>query len=142
MGIGKLESQLSEINVTPMVDVMLVLLVIFMVTAPLMHREVDVQLPKAQGTKLTQSEEHLTVTVTKEGAIQLQNQAISVEELEKKLTSLQKDNKDAEVFLSADRRVNYGKVVEVIAAIKGAGITRLGMVTDPDAVKEGRKSAP
>jgi biopolymer transport protein TolR len=132
MGFQKLDTQLSEINVTPFVDVMLVLLVIFMVTAPLMQHGVDVELPQANAGTVKYSEDNLMVTIDKKGSIRLEDQNVSLFELEKKLSALHKNKKNLEVYLSADRNVRYGIVVQATAAIKNAGITRLGMVTEPD----------
>jgi len=135
MAIGKLGPQMSEINVTPMVDVMLVLLIIFMVTAPLMQQGVDVDLPQAKAGAIAYKEENLMVIIDRRGRVKLQDQRVSIKTLQKKLTAIHKDNKDAQVYLSADRNVKYGIVVKAIAAIKAAGISRLGMVTNPPAAE-------
>lgn len=119
---------MSEINVTPFVDVMLVLLVIFMVTAPLMQQGIDVNLPKAKGKELP-PEERLIVTVKSSGDIFLNDMPVSLSELKNKLSHLSKSN--PEVFLRADRSVSYGLVAEIMAEIKDAGIERLGLVTEP-----------
>ncbi len=119
---------MSEINVTPFVDVMLVLLVIFMVTAPLMQQGIDVNLPKAKGKELP-PEERLIVTVKSSGDIFLNDMPVSLSELKNKLSHLSKSN--PEVFLRADRSVFYGLVAEIMAEIKDAGIERLGLVTEP-----------
>lgn len=119
---------MSEINVTPFVDVMLVLLVIFMVTAPLMQQGIDVNLPKAKGKELP-PEERVIVTVKSNGDIFLNDMPVSLSELKNKLSSLSKRN--PEVFLRADRSVSYGFVAELMAEVKDAGIERLGLVTEP-----------
>lgn len=119
---------MSEINVTPFVDVMLVLLVIFMVTAPLMQQGIDVNLPKAKGKELP-PEERVIVTVKSNGDIFLNDMPVSLSELKNKLSSLSRRN--PEVFLRADRSVSYGFVAELMAEIKDAGIERLGLVTEP-----------
>lgn len=119
---------LSEINVTPLVDVMLVLLIIFMVTAPLMQQGIDVNLPKAKGKELP-PEERITVLIKKNGTIYMNDVQISLANLYSKLNALKSRNPD--VFLKADKDVSYGFVVEVMGEIKGAGIEKLGMITEP-----------
>lgn len=119
---------LSEINVTPFVDVMLVLLVIFMVTAPLLQQGIDVNLPKAKGRDLP-SEERITLVIKKEGAIYMNENPVSLTDMRHKLEAISKLNPN--VYLKADRGVPYGFVVEVIGEIKDAGIERLGIVTEP-----------
>ncbi|PTL35750.1 protein TolR [Candidatus Methylomirabilis limnetica] len=123
-------SALSEINVTPFVDVVLVLLVIFLVTAPMMLRGIDVKVPKTE-TKNVGPEERLMLTVTKEKAVYLDDQPITLARLEGILVGLRQRNAKAAVFLRADEGVAYGVVVKVMDAVKKAGIERLGMVTEP-----------
>jgi biopolymer transport protein TolR len=121
-------SVMSEINVTPLVDVMLVLLIIFMVTAPLLQQGVDVNLPKAKGKNLP-PEERLSIVIKKGGEIFLNDNHVSMAELTKKLTAISKLNPN--VFLKADKDVPYGLVVEVMGEVKEAGIEKLGMITEP-----------
>ncbi len=130
---GGSRSTLSQINVTPFVDVMLVLLIIFMVTAPMLEQGVEVNLPEvADAPGLEAIKEPLIVTVTRSGAISIgQTEVESVAKLMPVLQQILKTRKDKEVFLEADRNVPYGKVVQVMAAIKGAGINKLGMVSQP-----------
>jgi biopolymer transport protein TolR len=119
---------LSEINVTPFVDVMLVLLVIFMVTAPLLQQGIDVNLPKAKGKDLP-SEERITLAIKKDGVIYMNDNPVSITDMRQKLEAISKLNPN--VYLKADKGVPYGFVVEVIGEIKDAGIERLGIVTEP-----------
>ncbi len=119
---------LSEINVTPFVDVMLVLLVIFMVTAPLLQQGIDVNLPKAKGRDLP-PEERITLIIKKNGAIYMNDNPVSVTDMRQKLEAI--SNLNPNVYLKADKGVPYGFVVEVIGEIKDAGIERLGIVTEP-----------
>ena len=128
MKSNRSRSVLSEINVIPFVDVMLVLLIIFMVTAPLLQQGIDVDLPKAKGRDLP-SEERIILTIKKEGTIYMNENPVSITEMKHKLEAISKLNPN--VFLRADRGVPYGFVVEVIGEIKEAGIERLGIVTEP-----------
>ena len=124
---------IAQINVTPLVDVMLVLLVIFMVTAPIIQQGVSVELPKTRAAPLAGMEDPLVVGIAKNGAVYLNDTAIALDDLRGKLVAVNQAKPDHQVFLRADRTVPYGDVVRVIAAIKEAGITRLGMVTEPPA---------
>jgi biopolymer transport protein TolR len=126
----RLGPALSEINVTPFVDVMLVLLVVFLVTAPMLFRGIDVRVPRTE-TRTVQPEERLVLTVTKEGAVFVGEQPINLDRLERLLASLRQRNPKAAVFLRADERAAYGSVVKVMDIVKKAGIDRLGMVTEP-----------
>lgn len=124
-------SSLSQINVTPFVDVMLVLLIIFMVTAPMMEQGLDVNLPEvANAPTLSAKKEPLVVTVNKGGVVSIgKSQIESPEKLTAVLIQMLKDREEKEVYLQADRDVVYGTVVQVMAAIKGAGVDKLGMVS-------------
>jgi len=126
----RLGPALSEINVTPFVDVMLVLLVVFLVTAPMLFRGIDVRVPRTE-TRTVQPEERLVLTVTKEGAVFVGEQPITLPRLERLLASLRQRNPKAAVSLRADERAAYGSVVKVMDIVKKAGIDRLGMVTEP-----------
>jgi len=122
----------SEINVTPFVDVMLVLLVIFMVTAPLMQQGMDVELPKTTTQPLQLSEEPLVLTVQRDGKAFLGRQEVELAGLQEKLAAVFAARGDKELYLRADREVPYGLVVKAMAAARAAGATRLGVVTEPE----------
>lgn len=122
---------MAEINVTPLVDVMLVLLVIFMVTAPMMQQGVQVNLPKADSKAMTPAEESVVVSVDKSGKIFINKDEIPAGDLRNRLSTIFVSRAKKEVFLKADASVPYGEVVRAMADIKGAGIERLGMVTEP-----------
>jgi biopolymer transport protein TolR len=128
MKFNRERNVLSEINVTPFVDVMLVLLVIFMVTAPLLQQGIDVNLPKAKGKDLP-PEERITLIVRKGGVIYMNDNPVSLPEMRKKLEAISKLNPN--VFLKADKDVPYGFVVEIMGEIKESGIEKLGMITEP-----------
>ena len=122
---------ISQINVTPLVDVMLVLLVIFMVTAPIIQQGVQVNLPEAKAGAISGSEEPLVVSIAQNGRVYLNDNPMTLSELGKKLRAVRRLQKDKEVYLRADQDVRYGVVVKAIAEIKEAGIVKLGMVTRP-----------
>ena len=124
---------LSQINVTPLVDVMLVLLVIFMVTAPILHQGVSVNLPRVQAGALTGQEVQLVVTVSAPGKVYLNDAPMTAPELLAKLQAILREQPDRNVYLRADAAVPYGEVMKVIASIRQAGVQRLGMVTEPPA---------
>ena len=122
---------ISQINVTPLVDVMLVLLVIFMVTAPIIQQGVQVNLPQTKASAIAGSEEPLIVTVAKDGKIYLNDNVVSLPDLGTKLTAIRKLQSDKQVYLRVDQDVRYGTVMKTIAEIKQAGIEKLGMVSRP-----------
>ena len=122
---------MSEINVTPFVDVMLVLLIIFMVTAPMMMQGVEVNLPQTTTKSIKTREDPLILSINKEREIFLEDHKIRVEDLETKIKTIFKYRRDKEVLLRADRDIPYGFVIKVIAGIKQAGINKLGVVTEP-----------
>jgi len=127
---------MSEINVTPLVDVMLVLLIIFMVTAPMMMQGMDVQLPQTQAKAIPSQEERLVITLNKKQEIFINEYRVSRGELQEKLKILYQNKKEGEVFLRADRSLPYGFVVQVMSDIKNSGIEKLGMVTEPTEEKK------
>ena len=123
---------MSDINVTPFVDVMLVLLIIFMVTAPMMIEGVAVDLPQTEAKSVKTSEDPLILTVTQEGGIFLERTEIKPEDLEKRIRSIMKYREDNEILLKGDKDALHGFVVQVMASIKRAGIEKLGIVTEPE----------
>jgi biopolymer transport protein TolR len=130
-GSGGGGSMLTEINVTPLVDVMLVLLIIFMVTAPMLQTGVDVDLPEAKAQTIPDDEGKLILTVTKDKRVFLGKMQIPFDDVEKILRGNAKLNADHELYLHADKNLLYGDVVKIMAAVKQAGVDKLGMVTDP-----------
>ena len=122
---------LSEINVTPFVDVMLVLLIIFMVAAPLVQHGVDVELPKANSKNVTAEEELLTITLTKDKKIFLNKMEIELVQLKEKLLRIFKQRTDNQLLFKADKDLPYEFVIQVMAEIKNAGIEKLGIITNP-----------
>ena len=126
---------LSEINVTPFVDVMLVLLIIFMVAAPLVQHGVDVELPKANSKNVSAEEELLTITLTKDKKIFLNKMEIDLVQLKEKLLRIFKQRTDNQLLFKADKDLPYEFVIQVMAEIKNAGIEKLGIITTPVEVK-------
>jgi biopolymer transport protein TolR len=124
-------STMSEINVTPMVDVMLVLLIIFMVTAPLIQQGVKLNLPQTRAAPVEASDAKLVVSVDAKRRVFIGDAEVKLEQLEEKLKSNAKAQADKEMYLYADRVLPYGTVMEVMSAAQRAGITNLGMITDP-----------
>ncbi len=131
-GRARRRAAISEINVTPLVDVMLVLLIIFMITAPLIQQGIDVNLPKTQSEGLTSDEERLVVTVKANGTIFVQRAKVGLKDLESKMRTIFETRGNKDVFLRADTKVAYGKVAKTLSALRRAGATRVGMVTEPD----------
>ncbi len=129
--LGGKKKFMSEINVTPFVDVMLVLLIIFMVTAPMMMHGVEVNLPKVTTRNIKTSEEPLVLTITKNRKIYIENRPVEFDALEPKIKSIFKYRKNKDIILRADKDVPYGFVIQVVAKVKKAGINKLGMVTEP-----------
>jgi biopolymer transport protein TolR len=123
---------MSDINVTPLVDVMLVLLIIFMVTAPMMMQGVEVNLPKTTTKSIKSPEDPLILTVTKKGELFIEKQSLTLETIEPKLKSFLKYRRDKQVLLKADKDIPYGFVIQVVSRVKRAGIDKLGMITEPE----------
>ena len=124
---------LAEINVTPMVDVMLVLLIIFMVTAPLMNTAVNVDLPKVSTTPVAQDSEPLTISVDATGQVYLQDQKVELNDLVAKLLALSADNRDRRIFVRGDKANQYGRIIEVMGVIVQGGFTKAALLTEPPA---------
>ena len=122
---------MSEINVTPMVDVMLVLLVIFMVTAPLLTVGVEVDLPKASVPEIKGEDEPLAVTVDRAGQIFVQDTGIELETLVARLEAVSDSNRDVRIFVRGDEGIHYGRIMEVMGAIHAGGFTKVALITQP-----------
>jgi biopolymer transport protein TolR len=121
---------MAEINVTPFVDVMLVLLIVFMVTAPLLTAGVPVDLPKTRAQVLGQDREPLSVSVKRDGSIYLQNTPITEEALVPRLTAIAANGYDQRIFVRGDKSVDYGRVMEIMGLLNEAGFTHIGLVTN------------
>ncbi|MGH7227920.1 MAG: ExbD/TolR family protein [Nitrospiraceae bacterium] len=121
---------LAEINVIPLVDVVLVLLVIFMVTAPMLYRGLDIRLPTSTSNTI-RPEERIILTIERDQKLYLDKDPVSLGQLERRLRAMKERNADLSVYLRADREIPYGTVVQVMDGVKRSGIEKLGMVTDP-----------
>ncbi|MBN1664972.1 MAG: protein TolR [Deltaproteobacteria bacterium] len=122
---------MAEINVTPLVDVMLVLLIIFMVTAPMLQMGIDVNLPRVKSKSIDVAEEKIVLTISSNREIFINKYKTSIEETSAKLQSIFSGRIDREIFMRADKNVPYGFVVEVMSEVRKAGVDRLGMITEP-----------
>ncbi|HTJ63525.1 MAG TPA: protein TolR [Alphaproteobacteria bacterium] len=123
---------LAEINVTPLVDVMLVLLIVFMVTAPLLTTGVHVDLPKSKAAPMSQSDDKpLEISIDKDGQIFLQKTAITIDELVPKLNAISNENHDAKIYIRGDKANSWGTMMEVLGAVGGAGYGKVGLVSNP-----------
>ena len=131
MSSGGAGRGMSDINVTPLVDVMLVLMIIFMITAPMLQQGVKVALPTASAPAMPSEDNRMVITITRERRILIGETELPFEQLSEKLTNNIKLQQQNEVFLHADRALPYGFIVDVMAILKEAGIQNLGMVTDP-----------
>ena len=128
---GNSDRLMSDINVTPFVDVMLVLLVIFMVTAPMMMQGVDVALPETTSEPLIAKKENLIITINDKNQVYINDYQVAFDFLQEKLEKILEGRESREVYLRADKDISYGFVVLVMSEIKGAGVEKLGMVTEP-----------
>ena len=130
--MARKRAAISEINVTPFVDVMLVLLVIFMVTAPLIQQGIRVELPKTQSEGLPTDEEPLILTVKRDGSVYVERAKVPMKQLKSKMEKILASRGRTEIFLRADKRVEYGTVARTLSILRRAGATRIGMVTEPE----------
>jgi len=126
---------LSEINVTPLVDVMLVLLIIFMVTAPLMTSGVSVDLPKANARPLNSDSQPLTVSINAEGTIYLQNEEVDLGQLVAKLQAVSQNDVDRRIFVRGDKDLSYGRIMQVMGTVTQGGFTKVALLADATAVQ-------
>ena len=131
MTAGSGKGPVSEINVTPLVDVMLVLLIIFMVSAPMMTTGIDVDLPKTHAPRMEVEEQKLLLTITKDQKVYLGETEVPYDNLEQALTTNARLQTERELYLQADEAVPYGFVAKVMALVRKGGIEKLGLVTDP-----------
>ena len=122
---------MAEINVTPLVDVMLVLLIIFMVTAPMLQMGIDVNLPKVKSKSVDVTEEKLVLTITGAKEIFINKNRIPLNDLRTKLEGIFTSRIDREIFMRADKSIPYGFVIEVMSEVRKAGVDKLGMITEP-----------
>jgi biopolymer transport protein TolR len=122
---------LSEINVTPLVDVMLVLLIVFMISAPLMQQGIQVDLPKTKSPALSEQEKPVVLVVNKSGSVQIAGNSIPSSQLTEKLKAIFEKREKKEIFIQADKGIPYGTVANVMSLAQSAGIVRIGLVTEP-----------
>lgn len=134
-GNYKSEAMLSEINVTPLVDVMLVLLIVFMISAPLMQQGIQVDLPKTKSPALSEQEKPYIIAVTKGGDVKVGGNTIAAARVTEHLKAVFEKRQKKEIFIQADKSLSYGIVATVMAQAQAAGISRIGLVTEP---KSGR----
>lgn len=127
---NKTQTALSEINVTPLVDVMLVLLIVFMISAPLMQQGIQVDLPKANAPTLNEIPDQLVLVVDKAKRVLINGNAVASGSLRNRLVAMSKAKPEIQVFIQADQNIPYGFIAQVMAEVKQAGITRVGLVTE------------
>jgi biopolymer transport protein TolR len=132
-GRGSSWRPMAEINVTPMVDVMLVLLVIFMITAPLLTAGIPVNLPQTKAEALSEPTEPLVVTINAEGKVFLQETEVPVDSLVARLQAITANKPDTKIYVRGDKAINYGRVMEVMGLIKGAGFAQVALIVDQPA---------
>jgi len=125
------QGELSEINVTPLVDVMLVLLIIFMVSAPLMQQGIQVDLPKTKSPALSEQEKQIVLVIKSNGAVEINKNEIPLASLTEKLRAIYEKKEKKEIYIQADKAVAYGLVASIMAQVQAAGIIHIGLVTEP-----------
>ena len=126
----------AEVNLTPLIDIMTSLLAIFMITAPLMTTGIPLNLPKGDGKAISSSEKTLDISIDAKGNIFLGEQKIKQGDLVKKITAIVQENPKIQMMISGDRKADYGSVIEVMALLRGAGFTQVGLKTDAEVMKE------
>ena len=132
IGSGSDRRMMADINVTPLVDVMLVLLIVFMVTAPMLQSGIDVKLPTAGTAPLEKGEQAVTLTVDQKGMIHINRHALTLDEFRRRAPILFPELRGRPVYLRGDARISYGTVVAAMSVLKGAGVERIGLVTEPE----------
>ncbi|MEO5339950.1 MAG: protein TolR [Magnetococcus sp. MYC-9] len=130
---GSEHGTMSDINVTPMVDIMLVLLVIFMVTAPLLTQGVEVNLPSTHAAPLNSKQEPVIITVNQDGLVYIEKNLLNTAQLIERVSAMRKSNPDLPIFVRGDRKSAYGSVMIVMSQLQQAGVDRIGLVTEPPA---------
>lgn len=131
MGSSNQRNSMSEINVTPLVDVMLVLLIIFMVTAPMMQQGIDIDLPETTASGIETNDEPFVLSLRNDNKLYVANEEVELSGLRKKLKAIFETRKNKQVYLKADRKVDYERVAQTLAEIRAAGIYNIGLVTLP-----------
>jgi len=126
------QEPMAEINVTPFVDVMLVLLIIFMVTAPLLTQGIDIDLPKSSAADLTQNVEPMVISIRRNGSIFLQRKRVDITQLVAKVSAIRRNKPDLPIYIRGDANVRYARVAKVMGLLAQAGIEKVGLVTEPD----------
>ena len=123
--------QISQINVTPMVDVMLVLLVVFMITAPLLTVGVQVDLPESSADSLPEEQEPLTLSINSKGEIFIQESKVEYEKIIAKVLAVSKNRTDTRIYVRGDKTINYGRVLEIMGLLSGSGFTKVALISEP-----------
>ena len=128
---NKSKDPISEINVTPFVDVMLVLLIVFMVTAPLLTVGVQVDLPESAADSLPDDQEPLTISINSKGEIYIQEHQVTYQKMVPKLLAIAKNRTDTRIYVRGDKNINYGRVLEVMGTLSGAGFSKVALISEP-----------